>query len=138
MTAEQWPPSSYKRLRYLMDHGMGQRATGPCAIPGCARTGWKDIPLSPQFVWDHCHLHDFVRGELCRYHNVQMGHVDRYAVQSFRSPQKLRDHWARCPECAAFGPWHPIMVQQTLAHVRFIYERATHRRMRAERREARD
>jgi len=78
---EAFPPESYRRLRYLMDHGKGHRAPGPCAIPGCVYPALHDKPLSPPFVWDHCHLHDYVRGILCRLHNAQISPMDR------------QDHW---------------------------------------------
>lgn len=120
MTGETWPPVSYKRLRYLMDHGQGQRAPGPCAIPDCRyirRYGsyirdWES-PLSPVFVWDHCHLHDYVRGILCRYHNAQMSLIDRYCpwVIEHTDLDPMRDHWSRCPQCASNGPWRLLMRQ---------------------------
>lgn len=96
--------------------GEGWRATGPCAIPGCAYRSDVDTLMSPPFVWDHCHEHDYVRGMLCRDHNQLI------------APVEAQDHWRllhmprrvviadllayleRCPHCAALGPWRPIMT----------------------------
>lgn len=126
---EVFPPESYKRLRYLMDRGKGYRAPGPCAIPGCTyikrggRWATRDIPLSPPFVWDHCHLHDYVRGILCREHNGLLAPIDNqdhWHVAGLGRRADLAELLAyrnRCPHCAALGPWRPIMVRHTPAMV---------------------
>lgn len=108
-----WPPASYKRLRYLMDHGKGQRAIGPCAVPKCRFKRYApDTPLSPFYVWDHCHLHDYVRGMLCRTHNGLMSWLDaRIAGHQASSDANLMEHWLRCPQCAA-GGWEPWLTRQ--------------------------
>jgi hypothetical protein len=90
-----------------MDHGQGQRAPGPCAIADCdyarrcARWGYaEDRPLSPVFVWDHCHHHDYVRGMLCREHNGDMQPLDARILGADRDAA-LMVHWLRCPRCEA-------------------------------------
>ena len=134
MAIDAFPPTSYQRLYGMMRRGEGYRAPGPCAIPGCAYRIWEK-PFSPPFVWDHCHVHDYVRGILCRTHNVQMGPVDRQDHSHLRAIQRhlgqqgiaeLLAYWLRCPECAALGPWQPIMVRHSSAIVRraFLLERA--------------
>jgi hypothetical protein len=121
--AAAWPPTSYRRLRSLMRQGTGQRAPGPCAIPGCALAVPDPRPLAPPFVWDHCHAHDYVRGILCRVHNVAMWPVDgqdhaelRRQLAHHRGALVLADlaaYWARCPGCAALGAWQPVMVRHS-------------------------
>jgi hypothetical protein len=117
----------------MLRRGQGYRAPGPCAIPGCtyaargeldaARYGWEwDKPRSPPFVWDHCHVHDYVRGILCRDHNLRIGPVDNqdhYHLQRY-APAKLAALLAyreRCPACVLSGPWHPVMVRHSPALV---------------------
>lgn len=132
--AEPWPPTSYRRLRSLMDHGRGRRATGPCGITGCDYLdscdgpSRVDSPLYPLFVWDHCHEHDVVRGALCQRHNAAMGYVDRQDhAQLRRYSGQLADllpYWQRCPGCAALGSWQPVMVRHWPALVRLNLDRA--------------
>lgn len=115
-TAAVFPPESYRRLRRLMDSGQGYLAPGPCAIPSCDRARPDPRPLNSTYVWDHCHQHDYVRGMLCRYHNVQLGPIENQDHWALRIKPPSRDllvYWARCPDCAADGPWRPLMLRQS-------------------------
>lgn len=130
---EEWPPTSYRRLRRLMDRGQGHRAPGPCAIPGCTLARPDPRPLATPFVWDHCHAHDYVRGILCRIHNGMMAPVDnqdhakiqwwsRLSAATFNLAA-LTAYWERCPECSSAGPWQPIMVRHSTWIVQSAAER---------------
>lgn len=130
--APAFPPASYKRLSGMMKRGQGYQAPGPCAIPGCTwlrRVGdYADTEKrvyrgssQPLFVWDHCHAHDCVRGILCRNCNGKMAAVDsqhHWLLRNLPGVAELLAYWERCPECAAFGPWQPVMVRHSPSIVR--------------------
>jgi hypothetical protein len=98
-------------------------AAPPCAIPGCtylrrvyyARAG--DVRRWV-VVYDHCHIHDRIRGVLCRDCNNAMTHVDAGVdLSGVRSGRKWAElwpaflaYWERCPECLAGGPWERRMT----------------------------
>lgn len=68
-----------------------------CGVEGGART--------TRLVRDHCHHHDYVRGDLCDRCNHQMSYIDRGklpspAVVSLANLLRLHEHYARCPGCA--------------------------------------
>jgi hypothetical protein len=168
---ENFPPASYRRLCSLRRRGLGYRAAGPCAIPGCeyaaraiasaarykARLGYPpppiDRPLSPLFVWDHCHAHDYVRGVLCRDCNQKISPWDRQDHWVLRHRQERQEamiaYRARCPECANLGSWTPIAVRHDPARVhrskylaamseRAVAQRVLHARLLAEQKAAQD
>lgn len=54
---------AYWRIQYAID--------ASCEIPGCTEAGQYG-----ELVFDHCHLHGWVRGIVCNSHNVRIGHVE--------------------------------------------------------------
>jgi len=43
---------------------------GLCAVDGCEATGHGNL------IFDHCHDHGWLRGLICRAHNVRLGQID--------------------------------------------------------------
>jgi hypothetical protein len=79
--------------------------TGPCLI--CGTT-------PPRLHSDHCHRHDRKRGRICPRCNGLMRYLD--SGKAPRVPedqlQKLIEHAARCPGCAAGKPASATPVHQ--------------------------
>jgi hypothetical protein len=61
-------------------------------------------------VADHCHVHQWIRGVLCRACNAKMRQVD---VNGFRNASaRAISHWLKCPDClATFKPNGPESVK---------------------------
>lgn len=99
-------------------------ARPPCEIRGCtyvAKAGSLTRRGLYVVVYDHCHKHDRLRGVLCRDCNNAMHYVDAHVAVmiSCRGPHRWEPlwpgflaHWARCPECAAAGPWEPWLTRR--------------------------
>ena len=54
-------------------------------------------PLST--VFDHCHEHGWIRGEVCSSHNGRMKLIDAGLRPELWEPWML-EYWRRCPDCA--------------------------------------
>ncbi len=102
MSAAALPTRSYAELRALRRRGACPPAAGPCW--NCGRNGAQDRPS-----YDHCHLHDYVRGVLCHGCNIQMAWVDARAAVAAGDWRIA--YWGRCPRCAAAGPWQPLLTR---------------------------
>jgi hypothetical protein len=95
-------------------------ASGPCEIAGCRRDSrrWWCGPGHEHgpgcrhdiIVYDHCHVHDYIRGSICLSCNGRMIQVDRF-IQPWNYSMTgmmpgLIAHWERCPHCLArHGRW---------------------------------
>lgn len=67
-----------------------------CEIPGCGST----LPVEV----DHCHEHGWVRGILCRSHNVSLGHLESVmrmpgVTVTVSRDSAWRSYRFNCPEC---------------------------------------
>lgn len=76
-------------------------------------------PVSDQeqrMVFDHCHRHGWVRGMLCRQHNLQLGHLEAAmkieGVAVDLGSSVYAHYLALCPECAGAD-----VIQKPLATV---------------------
>lgn len=113
MTAE-LAPLSYSGMVALRKRGRGSPAAGPCQVSGCMYA--KHVPR-PRYVYEHCHTHDYIRGIACLECNHFMASIDarvmpdpRIGWTGGRRPAGLLEHWARCPGCAAAGPWEAYLT----------------------------
>jgi len=60
---------------------------------------------------DHCHQHQWVRGELCPHHNNRMKQIDA-RTHSLRAAQAWQiSQFLRCPECRKVLEGHPAETQ---------------------------
>ncbi|HEY9369310.1 endonuclease domain-containing protein [Streptomyces sp.] len=80
----------------------------PCALahwatrdglPSCNHSRVSSVNA---MVWDHCHLHGFIRGPLCNYHNGRMRHYDD-GREVYTYEPDLIEYARLCAECS--GPW---------------------------------
>jgi hypothetical protein len=78
-------------------------------IHGLIRYNWfKNPPLLGRCEWckptdtelDHCHLHGWIRGGVCPYHNNRLQLIDAGVSPERWQPWQVA-HWLRCPDCAA-------------------------------------
>ena len=94
------PTRRYSEIRQLRRRGLMGPAVGPC---------WQcGSHLQPSY--EHCHLHDYVRGILCHSCNIQMILVDARVTVRLADDWRIA-HWAHCPHCAAAGPWEPFFTE---------------------------
>lgn len=117
------PTRRYSQVKELRRRGLMSRATGPCAIDGCAIYRPSQAVYDRCFVYDHCHEHDYIRGVICLWHNTSMAMVDAHVMDpemrgsgrtsAAREAEAaaLLAHWARCPGCAASGEWEPYQTR---------------------------
>jgi hypothetical protein len=94
------------RIRYKpTDRSRERAALYPCALAArddrCTTLHSHSAALN-LMVWDHCHLHGFIRGPLCAYHNGRMRRYDSGHERFIYDPH-LIEHARRCAECS--GPW---------------------------------
>jgi hypothetical protein len=114
------PTRRYSQIRGLRRRGLMGPASGPCVIDGCDYS-------YPGRVYDHCHVHDYIRGVLCLWHNGGMRLIDAHvALETRRGAAHAREtaarlaHWARCPECTASGEWQPYQTALEYEHGQII------------------
>jgi len=67
------------------------------------RQGACELCPSKATVFDHCHMHGWIRGELCRSHNGRMQLIDGGRRRELWEPWVVA-HWRRCPDCAFTEP----------------------------------
>ena len=71
-----------------------------CEFPGCGLTG----EYAEVLVFDHCHVHGFVRGLLCTGHNARLGQIEAVAAISGVTVDLGTTPYAkmlaRCPGCS--------------------------------------
>lgn len=97
------PVSFIERHGYVKYHHNLRReypCAGPCEISASCYTD--------RFVFDHCHIHNWVRGIICAGCNVLMGSmIDRHVHEASLNKRylKLLTHFNRCPECEPWEPW---------------------------------
>ena len=79
----------------------------PCALAAwdgsrlpCTPRVWEGRRVVNAMNWDHCHLHNLIRGALCTYHNRVMAAFDRSA-RGYRDDSALIAYARQCPRCAA-------------------------------------
>ena len=48
---------------------------------------------------DHCHVHGWVRGEVCGHHNSRMAAFDAGLLFLDQREPWMLEQWLRCPEC---------------------------------------
>src|SRR5262245_25746155 len=72
------------------------RSSRPRQVPGPKppKLGICEVccgPPLPDTVYDHCHDHGWIRGEVCASHNslLAVGYPEPW----------MAEHWKRCPEC---------------------------------------
>jgi hypothetical protein len=82
--------------------------------PRCTSTHYAAASF---MVWDHCHIHGYIRGALCAYRDGRMSRYDS-GHQRFADDPDLIDHARRCAGC--FGPWCPPHRMAVLALTRSI------------------
>lgn len=87
----------YPELSKLVRKGTLSKSTDfdACEIPEC---DWRQ---GERLVYDHCHLHGFVRGVICIPCNSRMIMTERRIIPEspMRLWEGLLNHWAKCPEC---------------------------------------
>ena len=64
------------------------------------RLGMCELCPPLNTVFDHCHEHGWIRGEVCSSHNGRMKQIDAGLRPELWEPWMLM-HWQRCPDCAA-------------------------------------
>lgn len=82
----------------MQDDGLVKYGKHPSVPPGSACETCHRATPDP--VADHCHAHGWVRGNLCRSCNTQMGYVDRGIIPYTGTERlgSLLDFHGRCPE----------------------------------------
>lgn len=74
--------------------------TAACEFPGCGLTG----EYAEVLVFDHCHVHGFVRGLLCTGHNARLCQIEAVAAISGVTVDLGTTPYAkmlaRCPGCS--------------------------------------
>lgn len=96
-------PTPWRVLYKPTDRRRERAALYPCALAGlfgtCTPPHYTAVNI---MVWDHCHIHGFIRGPLCGYHNGRMRHYDDGKERYIEDPDFI-DYARRCPGCS--GPW---------------------------------
>jgi hypothetical protein len=102
----------YSDVKIGLRTGVIRKPEGPCEIRqcdscGCGKTNC-DISHGV-FVYDHCHIHGYVRGVICASCNRKMFRFDKYmAARNFTRIARSQwwapvssyfRHWEKCPEC---------------------------------------
>jgi hypothetical protein len=68
-------PTQYRAIMRKPPYWRIQYAIGAsCEFPGCTTTGQYG-----KLVFDHCHLHGWIRGLVCTSHNIKIGQVEAVA-----------------------------------------------------------
>lgn len=101
-------PEKYSQIEKLQKRGLMPRASGPCIV--CYREAPHYESGVTRYTYDHCHAHDYVRGELCRNCNTSLMTAVDAQIEGLMTSHglwpALLAHWNRCPQCAAEG-WKP-------------------------------
>lgn len=95
-------PQTFSELQRMRRRGIRVVVEGPCQC-----CGGGDLDSPQQFVVDHCHEHDYIRGIICRGCNGYMSVVDNPGDDTiWRRAWGLEYSWTRCvawreecPEC---------------------------------------
>lgn len=66
------------------------------------RTGKCEVCPPVNTYVDHCHEHDWIRGELCASHNTRLQFIDADICPHKWEPWML-EYWRRCPDCTKNG-----------------------------------
>ena len=101
----------YGLVKYNRNLGKKYPRTGACEVCGQAEYvsySGKTVKL----VFDHCHIHGWVRGMICAGCNVEMGRVDSHIVRDDKDLKAAHDFTIallsqhhRCPGCPVWEPW---------------------------------
>lgn len=107
-------PVRYSQAQRLRARGSLPRASGPCLA--CYREPPRHRSAA-RWTYDHCHIHDLMRGELCQSCNsLWMPRVDARLDNAWNCDlwPALVTHWHRCPMCAVEA-WRPLYRVDLLA-----------------------
>jgi hypothetical protein len=84
------------------------RRREPASRYPCALAHWgdyctpQDLAAQNKMVWDHSHIHGYIRGPLCSYHNGRMKQYD-HGWERYLYEADLIEYARRCAGC--MGPW---------------------------------
>jgi recombination endonuclease VII len=96
------PTRQYSVIRNLRKRNLVAPASGQCEMSACYGGNCA-------LKYDHCHIHDYIRGILCHSCNIMMIDIDARVFVSWK-PAAFAEYWAHCPQCAMSGPWEPYIT----------------------------
>lgn len=96
-------PTPWKVIYKSTDRSRERASLHPCAL-----AHWGDYCTPRELtapnimVWDHCHVHGYIRGPLCGFHNGRMRHFDRGHARYVHDPDLIQ-YAQRCAGCVGLN-----------------------------------